>query len=417
MRIVDVEAIAISAPNPAGTYWGKATWGVEVDGDASAAVPDPVAHWRSEQFPNPARMRPAYAQGIDTCLVRIETDTGIVGWGEAKAPVAPRVAQTIIHDLLRDQVIGADPRDIEPIWETLYASMRLRGHESGFLLEAISGIDIALWDVAGKHLGEPIHRLLGGAYRDRVSVYASGVPGTRAAPGEADHSRMLHAASRAVERGFGALKMAIGLGAEADIASVRAVRDHLGRDVEVYADAAGNYDVATAIRVGRELEALGVGFFEAPLPHEHIGGYAEVAHALAIPIANDVLTNRYQVLRYLRVGGLDIVQPDVCRAGGLTELRRIAILADAFGVACTPHVSIGSAIHFVASFHAAAALPNLVRHEYWMGENPLGDALLTQPALGLHDGCVRVPQGPGLGIEVDEARVRALAVTTDGVAT
>jgi D-galactarolactone cycloisomerase len=405
MKIVDVEAIAISAPNPAGTYWGKATWG------AGGAAASPTAHWAAPApFPHPARMRPAYAHGIETVLVRVETDTGIVGWGEAKAPVAPRVAQAIIHDLLRDLVIGADPRDIEPIWETLYASMRLRGHEGGFLLEAISGIDIALWDVVGKHLGESVHRLLGGAYRDRVPVYASGVPGTRAAAGEADHDRMLAAAGGARDRGFGALKMAIGLGAEADVASVRSVREHLGRGVEVYADAAGNYDVATAIRVGRELEALGVGFFEAPLPHEQIDGYAEVARALAIPVTNDVLTNRYQVLRFLRAGGLDVVQPDVCRAGGLTELRRIAVLADAYGVACTPHVSIGSAIHFVASFHAAAAMPNLVRLEYWMGQNPLGDALLHEPALEIQDGCVRVPQGPGLGIEVDEARVRALAL-------
>jgi D-arabinonate dehydratase/D-galactarolactone cycloisomerase len=405
MKIVDVEAIAISAPNPAGTYWGKATWG------AGNAAQSPTAHWAPPaSFPHPGRMRPAYALGIETVLVRVETDTGIVGWGESKAPVAPRVTQAIIHDLLRDLVIGADPRDIEPIWETLYASMLLRGHEGGFLLEAISGIDIALWDVIGKHLGESVHRLLGGAYRDRVPVYASGVPATRAAPGEADHARMLDAAAGAVARGFGALKMAIGLDPDADVASVEAVRRHVGRGVEVYADAAGNYDVATALRVGRELERLGVGFFEAPLPHEQIDGYAEVARALAIPVTNDVLTNRYQVLRYLRVGGLDIVQPDVCRAGGFTEVRRIAILADAFGIACTPHVSIGSAIHFAASFHAAAAMPNLVRLEYWMGENPLGDALLREPALTLQDGCVRVPQGPGLGIEVDEERVRTLAL-------
>ncbi len=412
MRIVDVEAIAISAPNPAGTYWGKATWGAgSRGGDPEASgVPNPTAHWQATRFPHPGRMLPAYATGIDTCLVRIETDSGLVGWGEAKAPVAPRVAQTIVHDLLRDLLIGADPRDVEPIWETLYASMRLRGHESGFLLEAISGVDIALWDVVGKHVGEPVHRLLGGAYRDRIPVYASGVPATRASAGEADHDRMLRAAAGATERGFGALKMAIGLGADVDVASVEAVRQHVGRSVEVYADAAGNYDVPTALRVGRELERLGVGFFEAPLPHEQVEGYGEVARALAIPIANDVITNRYQVLRYLRVGGLDIVQPDVCRAGGLTELRRIAILADAFGVACTPHVSIGSAIHFVASFHAAAAMPNLVRHEYWMGENPLGDAILRTPALAVRDGHVRVPQGPGLGIEVDEARVRALAL-------
>ena len=210
--------------------------------------------------------------------MRIETDTGLVGWGEAKAPVAPRVARTIVHDLLRDLLIGADPRDIEPIWETLYASMRLRGHESGFLLEALSGVDIALWDVVGKHVGEPVHHLLGGGYRDRVPVYASGVPATRAAPGEADHERMLDAAAGAVARGFGALKMAIGLGAEADVASVEAVRAHVGpgrRGVRRRGRQLRRRRRPCAS--GRELERLGVGFFEAPLPHEHVEGYAEVA--------------------------------------------------------------------------------------------------------------------------------------------
>jgi len=405
MRIVDVEAIAISAPNPAGTYWGKATWG-------GAADRGPLAHWRPLRFPHPGRMRPSYARGFETTLVRLETDTGLVGWGEAKAPVAPRVAKAVVDDLLRDLLLGADPRRVEPLWETLYASMRLRGHASGFLLEAISGVDIALWDLAGKAVGAPVHQLLGGAYRDRIPVYASGVPATLDPPGAPDHERMLAAASGARERGFHGLKMAIGLDPRADVASVADVRAHLGEGFELFADAAGNYDVDTAVRVGRELERLGVGFFEAPLPHEFIDGYAEVARAVAIPLANDVITQRFQVLDYLKRGALQVVQPDVCRAGGITELRRIGVLADAFGVACTPHVSIGSAIHFVASFHVASALPNLVRHEFWFGENPLGDVLLKRPALALVDGAVAVPDGPGLGIEVDEAKVRALALPT-----
>ncbi|HZJ10146.1 MAG TPA: mandelate racemase/muconate lactonizing enzyme family protein [Trueperaceae bacterium] len=406
MRIVDVEAIAVSAPNPAGTYWGKASWGAE----EQAGPSDPLAHWNSTQVPHPARMRPSYATGIDTTLVRIETDSGVVGWGEAKAPVAPRVAQLIINDLLRDMLIGADPRNVEVIWETLYASMRLRGHEGGFLVEAMSGVDIALWDIIGKATGEPIHRLLGGAYRDRILVYASGVPATRAARGEADHARMLAAATSAVERGFRGLKMAIGSDPAADVASVAAVRELVGTDLAIFADAAGNYDVGKAVSVGRELESLGVGFLEAPLPHEFIDGYAEVARALALPIANDVITTRYQVLRYLKAAALDVVQPDVCRSGGITELKRIAVLTDSFGVAFTPHVSIGSAIHFVASAHCAAAVPNLHQMEYWFGTNPLGDAILTESALEVKDGHLAVPQGPGLGIEVDEDKVRALAV-------
>lgn len=407
MRIVDVEAIPISAPNPAGTYWGKASWG---NGISEAQDRKALAHWNSTQMPHPARMRPVYATGIDTTLVRIETDTGLVGWGEAKAPVAPRVTQMIIHDLLRDMLIGADPRSVEVIWETMYASMRLRGHSGGFLLEAISGVDIALWDIIGKATGEPIHRLLGGAYRDRILVYASGVPATRAVQGQEDFDRMLAAAEHAVDRGFRGLKMAIGINPEADISSVAAVREHVGEDTRIFADAAGNYDVGTAIRVGRELEQFQVGFLEAPLPHEQFDGYAQVTSTLSLPIANDVITNRYQVLDYLKRSALDIVQPDVCRTGGITELKRIAVLTDAFGVAFTPHVSIGSAIHFVASAHCAAATPNLHQMEYWFGQNPLGDDLLAEPVLQLVDGHLPVPVGPGLGISIDEEKVRALAV-------
>lgn len=408
MRIVDVEAIAIAAPNPdSHAYWGKASWGAAASGEER---PHPLRHWCDTVFPHPARMRPAYSETYDTTIVRIETDSGLVGWGEAKAPVAPRVAKAIIDDLFREMLIGADPRDIEVIWETLYASMRLRGHASGFMLEAMSGVDIALWDLIGKSVGEPIHRLLGGAYRDRVKVYASGVPATRAANGEADHQRMLEAARGAAERGFLGLKMAIGLSPQADVASVSAVREALGPEMAIFVDAAGNYDVGAAIRVGRELERLGVGFLEAPLPHEHFDGYAQVAQALSLPIANDVITSRYQVLDYLKRAALDIVQPDVCRTGGITELKRIAVIADAFGVAFTPHVSIGSAIHFVASMHCAAASPNLFQMEYWFGRNPMGDDILVKPALAVRDGHVAVPSGPGLGIEIDEERLRALAL-------
>ena len=404
MHVTDIEAIAVSAPNPDGrTYWGKASWG-------AAGERSPLAHWDTVRFPNPARMRPAYSDRFETTMVRITTDTGLVGWGEAKAPVAPRVAKAIIDDLLRDLVIGCDPFDVEVIWETLYASMRLRGHGSGFLLEAISGIDIALWDLIGKATGQPVHKLLGGAYRDAVLVYASGVPGTGDAPDGADHGRMLADAQRAVDRGFCGLKMGLGRSPEADVASVAAVREHVGNGMSIFVDAAGNYDVDTAVRVGRELERLGVGFLEAPLPHEQFDGYGRVAADLTIPIANDVITSRLQVLEYLRRSGLDIVQPDVCRTGGITECKRIATLTDAFGVAFTPHVSIGSAVHFAASLHLAAAAPNLVQMEYWFGENPLGDAILREPLLAVRDGEVAVPKGPGLGLEIDESLLRRWAL-------
>ena len=317
------------------------------------------------------------------------------------------MCKLIIDELFRETLLGQDPFDVEVIWETLYASMRLRGHSSGFLLEALSGVDIALWDLIGKASGKPLHKLIGGAYRERVRVYASGVPATRARAGEPDWERMLNAIDEVTQRGFVGFKMGIGLSLDADLRSVQAAREAAGPDVAIFVDAAGNYNVSTAIALGRALEEFGIGFLEAPLPHEYFDGYAEVARALAVPVANDVLASRFQVLEYLKRGGLDVVQPDICRSGGVTELKRISVLADAFGAGFTPHVSIGSAVHFAASLHLAAAVPNLVQMEFWFGQNPLGDAILREPVLKVEAGHVRVPQGPGLGISIDEDKLLA----------
>jgi D-arabinonate dehydratase/D-galactarolactone cycloisomerase len=398
-----VEAFALAAPNPARRpYWGKAAWGQPRE------LAD-EALW--QPYPPPGRMRPFYSGTIDTVIVKIVADDGSIGWGEAKAPVAAGATREIVAGLFAPILVGADPFDFEVIWTALYAAMRLRGHTSGYHLEAISGIDIALWDLVGKATGRPIHKLLGGAFRERVKVYASGVPATRAGPGEPDHQRMMDAVGEIRERGFLGLKMGIGLGFDADLASVVAVRETVGPDFPIFVDAAGNYDAAGAIRLGRELEALGVGFLEAPLPPEHLEGYAEVARHLALPIASDLIVSRYQALEYFRRGALDIVQPDVCRAGGISELRRIAALAEVFGAGFTPHISIGSAIHFAASLQVAASVPGLVQMEYWYGENPLGDSVLHAPALAVSDGHVAVPAGPGLGVDIDEDRLLAHAVS------
>lgn len=412
MKIVQVETFALRAqPLGGDTYWGKATWGTQdaqsenISSRATSSSTEAFAQWN--RFPAPGRMRPVYSNTVDTTLVKLTTDDGLIGWGEAKAPVAPEVCKCLIDQLFVDQLLGRDPFEVEVLWETLYASMRLRGHASGFFMEALSGVDIALWDLVGKATGQPLYKLLGGAYRDRVKVYASGVPGTLARKGEPDWERMLGVAQRYLDRGFFGFKVAIGLEPAADLCALRALRELAGPKISILADAAGNYDVSTAIRLGHELEGLDIGFFEAPLPHEFFDGYAEVAHALDIPVANDVLTNRFQVLEYLKRGGLDIVQPDVCRAGGITELKRIAVLADTFGAAFTPHVSIGSAVHVAASLHLAASTPNFIPMEFWAGANPLGDAVLKTPVFEVVDGCLTVPTEPGLGLDIDEAKLQA----------
>jgi len=407
VKIAAVDAFALRVPNPAGqTYWGSQAW---ASGTASLSVAADAGRAAWEEYPPRWRMRATYSPTINTVIVRITIDNGLVGFGEAKAPVTPEATREIVRDLLAPLVLGADPLDIDVLWERMYGAMRLRAHLSGFLLEAISGVDLALWDLAGKALGVPACKLLGGLYRERVKVYASGLPGLKRPGEKAAQERLQHDARALVSQGFRAIKLAIGFGLDADVETVRVVRDAVGPDVDLFCDAAGNYDVAQAGRLGRELERLGVGWLEAPLPPEHVEGHAQLAQALDLPIATDLLSTRYQVRDFLVRGALDIVQPDVCRAGGLSECRRIAQLADVFGAGFAPHVSIGSAIQFAASAHVAAATPNFVIMEYWIGENPIGNPVLKTP-LRLEDGMLVVPSGPGMGLEINEAALLRHAV-------
>lgn len=408
MRITDVEAIPIQASmRPGDVYWGNQSWGRNKPslsnapglptGDDRAAYP---YHWRS---------RAAYSQTVDTTIVKITTDTGLVGWGEAKSPVAPTVTATIIRDLMTGLLLGEDPTNPALQWERLYGAMRIRGHHTGFWMEAMSGIDIALWDLTGKALDVPLSKLLGGNFRQRVKIYASGIPGLRAdAPPDA-WQRLKATAEDVRSRGFRAVKMGIGLGVVGDLRSVATVRETLGPDFQIFTDAAAMYNLPDAIALGRGLEKLGVGWLEAPLPPEEIEGYARLSRTLDLPIASDLIFNRWQTRDLLLAGGVDVVQPDVCRAAGLTECKRIAELADAFGKAATPHVSIGSAIHFAASVHLAAALPNQSVMEFWYGANPIGDAIITEP-FRIEHGYFHVPHGPGLGIDIIEDKVRLYAI-------
>lgn len=389
MKIVSVEAFAIHAnPVDAAGYWGARAWG-------TAAATRHI----SAEYPPKQRRTFIYSKLIETVIVRITTDDGLVGWGEAKAPVASVATRSIIETLLAPVLIGADPRDTTLLWERMYAGMRVRGHQAGFYLEAISGVDIALWDIVAKSAGVPLFQALGGAFRNPVRVYASGLP---TLPGGAPDAAFDDLARQAIEiksQGHTAIKLALGRDIPGDLRTARVLREALGPEFILYADAAGSYDVAQAIRIGKVLEELDFGFFEMPVPPEDKEGYARIASQLSIPIALDSLMTRFETLDFLRRGGLQLVQPDVCRAGGITECRRIAELADAFGVAYAPHVSIGSAISFAASAHLGAAMPNTMTCEYWIGRNPVGNTTLEQP-LELENGELRAPEGPGLGIAI-----------------
>ncbi|GAB4055313.1 D-galactarolactone cycloisomerase [Catellatospora paridis] len=395
MKVISVEAFALLAEPIGERYWGARAW--SSSGAALGA------------YPVQARRRYAYSATIDTVLVRVETADGVVGWGECKAPVAARVTAALVTELLAPLVVGTSVDEIAVTWERMYAAMRVRGHDSGFWLEAIAGVDIALWDAWGRTLGQPVHRLLGGAFRTAVPVYASGIPAAPTGSGDAGLAAVRQTAQRLRDAGWTAAKVAIGVTPERDLASVAEVAAVLPT---VYADAAGQYDLRQALHVGRGLQELGVGFFEMPVPPEQLDDYRTLAARLDLPLALDSLANRHRALEFLRAGALHVLQPDVCRAGGITETMRIAVLADAFGAQATPHVSIGSAVHFAASLQCAAAMPNLEVMEHWVGDNPLAAVApdLDSPLPGPDGPMTRtVSTAPGLGITVDEPTVRRMA--------
>lgn len=408
MKIAQIEALPLRASMRSGdVYWGNQSWG-HAKAKIAGAPGLPPGDDRSG-FPYFWRSRAAYSPTIDTTLVKITTDTGIVGWGEAKSPVAPTITATIIRDLAHGLLLGEDPTDPVLHWDRLYGAMRIRGHSHGFWMDVISAIDIALWDIAGKACNMPVAQMLGGRFRDRIKIYASGIPGVRAGAPDDAWERLRATAEDVRARGYHGTKMGIGLGVEGDLRSVQIVRETLGPDFTIFTDAAGMYSLPDALRLARGLEPLNAGWLEAPLNPEDFDKHAQLRRSINIPIASDQIFNRWQARDLFRAGSIDVVQPDVCRTGGITECKRIADLADAFGYAATPHVSIGTAVQFAASAHVACATPNQTWMEFWYGANPLGDAVITEP-LRIEHGYLHLPPGPGLGITVREDVIRGFVV-------
>lgn len=340
-----------------------------------------------------------------SCIVEIITDDGIVGFGECYGPAA--VAKAVVDTQLKPRLLGRDPFDVEVIWEDLYNRIKDYGL-SGMTIAAISGVDIALWDIVGRALGKPIHKLIGGAFRTEVEAYATGLYFV-------DMDRLVEeAVEEAVEyaeQGFRAIKMKIGLGdLRADAARVAAVRRAIGPDIKLAVDANHCFSVPNAIRLGRMLEEHDILWFEEPISPEDRDGYVEVTRALDMAVAGgENEFTRWGFRDIVARKAMDIVQPDLCAAGGFSECRKIAALASAFGVECVPH-AWGSAIGLAATVQFLAALPDQPPAfrpmppmlEFEQTPNPLRDGLATVPIVQ-RNGKVAVPEGPGLGIEIDRA--------------
>jgi len=342
-----------------------------------------------------ATYRTLYSDHLETVLVSVETDSGLVGWGEAQAPVAPEITRTAIESLLAPLLVGADALAPEAAWDRMYAAMRVRGHTGSFLLDAIAGIDLALWDLCGQAYGQPLYRLLGGPCHETIPYYVSGLAGS-SIDGRVNEAR------GHVERGARAFKLFLS-GAEADcLAELDALRDAFGGDIELYVDALWRLDVGRALRFARKLAARDVGWLEAPLVPEDVAGHARLARRAAVPIAiGESYRTRFELRPFFERGAVSVLQPDLGRSG-ITETRKLAVLADTFHVPVAPHVSLGLGPQLAAGLHLAAATSNLSRLEYNGRVYDIANRFLRVP-LPPNAAEMRPPTGPGLGISVDES--------------
>ena len=340
-------------------------------------------------------------QARQVCLVKAVADDGTYGWGEGYGPAAVVKAGV---EFLAPLAVGGDPLQVEAIWSRLHLRA-LDYARRGVLVAAISAIDVALWDLRGKLLGQPVSTLLGGRRREGVRVYATGLYFNES---DDQVGALVDEAQRYVAQGFRAIKMKVGLDVETDLRHVRAVRQAIGADIELMVDANHAYSLSEALSLARQIEPLGIGFFEEPLSPEDYDGYRELRQRTSIAIAGgecEYLLAGFRQLLSLRC--VDIAQPDICAAGGLTEVKRIAALASAFHTNIIPH-SWGTGIAFAAGLHLVSTLdplPGRLRMPAAMlemdrSENALRDTL-TRPQFKQVGGAVAVPTAPGLGVDVD----------------
>src|ERR1035437_673230 len=337
-----------------------------------------------------------------TLIIKIETDAGLWGWCET---VALGGVRSIIEENSGPLLIGRDPLEQRKLWRELWGQNFGNGM-------AIGGVSIALDDLRGKALNLPVAELYGGRLRDRVPAYASAMNYIGGGDPAVQYPRE---ATELVAQGFHALKMRIGgQSFRKDLAAVTAVRNAVGPDIKLMADGNGAYSLGTAIQMGRELERLGYYWFEEPLPQNAplYAGYEVLTGKLDIPIAAcEGLTHRGLFKEAISRRAMDIVQPDVCLAGGIGECLFVAEMARVWGIQCMPHCWAGGPV-IAASVHLLSLLPDAswARHtetpmlELDRVENPFRDALLATP-LEISGGCVTVPTVPGLGVDVDEEKL------------
>ena len=351
-----------------------------------------------------------YIAGKNLIFVRLETEDGLHGWGECYTQ-SDRDVQIAAHlDQLRRYVIGWDARKIKPFTDAVYNDF---GNRRGAmdLYSAVSGIEQALWDLAGKRAGAPVHELLGGALRGRLRVYANGWA-------RMDSLEELAARAAAVAaRGFTALKFDPVPGRwrswisreqeELAVERVRVVREAVGGDVDLLLEIHRRLAPMHAVRLARAVEQYRPFWFEEPVWAENVAALAQATRQINIPtVTGEELYTKFEFREVFEQGAVDIINPDVANVGGIRELSEIAAMAEVYFVAVAPHNYNSTTVALAATLQAAAVMPNFLITEYFVNFEPWG-RLAASPPLEVEDGCITVPTAPGLGIDLDQAVLEA----------
>ncbi len=344
-----------------------------------------------------------YAGGICTgrltSLVRVIADNGMVGWGSAYSH--PDLIRTVIEGHLKPQLLGDDPTEVETLWTKMYNATRWYGRK-GAAVSALGALDVAFWDLRGKHYGKPVRALLG-SDRHEVPGYAS------ALLWQDDLANLTEEAARHADHGFQRMKMRLGRGWDYDCAALAAVRKGAGAKSDIMCDGSMRYSVEAAEKLAKHLKSSGVFWFEEPFAPDDIDSFLALRPRVDMRIAageNEFGFSGFREL--LRANAIDIAQADASRCGGLTEVMRVGRLCDELGAALAPH-SWSDAIAIIANAQAVAVCRNAITVEIDQTGNPFVDSLLTEP-LVVRDGQLKLSDRPGLGFEVDLSVVKALRI-------
>lgn len=356
----------------------------------------------SQQLKEPFHFSQWEYQTRTICLVKITTDDGSYGWGEGYGP-ANLVKAGI--DFFAPFIMEMNALDHEVVWQQMYLRS-LDYARRGVLLAALSAIDIALWDIKGKHFELPVSSLLGGKKSEFIKPYATGLYFSN---GGDQKEKLVQEAITYKEQGFYGIKMKVGLGIAKDTEYVTAIRNAIGEDVELMIDSNHAYSLKEALQLCDRLKDMNISWFEEPVSPEHYTDYRQLRERTNMPISGGECEYlRYGFLQLFQNQSVDIAQPDICAAGGITEVKRIAAMANTFGVELIPH-SWGTGVALHAALHLISNLDSIPGRMYepvpWMEldrtENALRD-VLTEPLLVPHDGLLKVPEYPGLGVDINE---------------